>query len=330
MKETMDYKNINAIIAKVLSHEATLDEIIIFGKWVNESPNHKRDIEVLSEFWDVASDAETLPTEISFDRNKDMIFGRKNDDNHKDKIGYRSRKTLVFLSIAASVLIILSLGIYTLINGLNPSQNFVLLTQDNIARYVLPDSSVVVLNKNSRLTYSDRFVANNRKVKLEGEAYFDIRKHNRKRFVVEVGNSEIEVWGTKFNVNACNATESITTTLIEGVVLFRGGGQERLMQPDQQLTYYPKQGFIKNVKVDACLSVEWKDHVSRYTSIPLSELILHIEEHYNVEIVLADKYKDMRVSGALSNNQSLHQTLNVIQSSVGFQWKKAKGKIIIY
>ena len=67
---------------------------------------------------------------------------------------------------------------------------------------VLPDGSNVWLNSATRLRFPKRFLENERKVYLEGEAFFDIKHDNKRNFKVSAGNQQISVLGTAFNINA--------------------------------------------------------------------------------------------------------------------------------
>lgn len=86
---------------------------------------------------------------------------------------------------------------------------------------LLPDSTVVHLNSESSLRYPTFFAGDVRQVELNGEAYFDVTQHPRKRFIVSTPHhSQVEVYGTSFNVEAYGNETPISTTLIEGSVGF--------------------------------------------------------------------------------------------------------------
>ncbi|NQY11365.1 MAG: FecR domain-containing protein [Flavobacteriales bacterium] len=82
----------------------------------------------------------------------------------------------------------------------------------------LADGTSISLNKNSTLSYPESFDDNVRLVKLKGEGYFEVESDPNKPFIIEVGNTRVQVMGTKFNVNGYN-TDSIVVTVTEGSVL---------------------------------------------------------------------------------------------------------------
>ena len=85
-------------------------------------------------------------------------------------------------------------------------------------RNTLEDSTEVWLNADSRLTYPETFDGSQRRVTLEGEAYFKVAKDATKPFVVVSGSQEVRVYGTEFNVCAYSDEKDIRTTLVEGSI----------------------------------------------------------------------------------------------------------------
>lgn len=79
----------------------------------------------------------------------------------------------------------------------------------------------VYLNADTKLTYPEQFVGKERKVSVEGEAYFEVKKDAKKPFIVDVASMQIKVLGTSFNVNAYPTESKVLTTLDEGSVKIR-------------------------------------------------------------------------------------------------------------
>ncbi len=326
--EKTSFKDIDSIIAKVLAKEASVNEIIIFSEWINESEENRREADILSEYWEGQAESDNLYAEISFNKNKSRFFDE--DSSRPSESNPKKHMRNLLLSIAASLLLIVLAGAYWFMNNASPTENYILLAQNGIETFTLPDSSKVVLNKNSRLIYTNKFLTDNRTVMLEGEGYFEVTKKADKKFTVQVCNSQIEVLGTKFNVNARHADEYIVTTLVEGSVLFKNGKQQQLMKPNQQLTCYTRSGLIENVRTDAHLNTEWKDNIFRYNSIRMQELMKQLGDHYGTEIVIDERYRNIKVSGAFQREQSLEKILTIMQNSINFKWKMSDNKIVIY
>jgi transmembrane sensor len=82
----------------------------------------------------------------------------------------------------------------------------------------LPDSSVVVLNSGSTLSYPNKFETESRTVKLTGEAFFEVKKNSKRPFYVKTKDVTIRVLGTKFNVKSYPDENTSETTLVSGSV----------------------------------------------------------------------------------------------------------------
>ena len=130
-----------------------------------------------------------------------------------------------------------------------------------VCTVLLPDSSTVYLNSQAKLKYPTHF-AKERRVYLDGEAYFVVRKQNGKRFIVHtVSEAEVEVLGTEFNVKTNR--QGASTTLVSGAVKFisrTADKKERavLIQPGQKISYDAKTGKSKVEEVDIEREIGWK------------------------------------------------------------------------
>lgn len=97
----------------------------------------------------------------------------------------------------------------------------------------LSDGTHVWLNAGSRIEYPVVFDRNVRRVKVSGEAMFEVTHDADRPFIVETFASNIEVLGTKFNVEADESRALFSTTLLEGRVKVTSGEQHVILQPER-------------------------------------------------------------------------------------------------
>src|SRR6185503_833259 len=123
---------------------------------------------------------------------------------------------------------------------------------------ILPDQSKVWLNALSSITYPTRFTGGERRVKISGEAYFEVAHNKAMPFRVESLGQTVEVLGTHFNVMAYADERLIKTTLLEGSVKISDHGKMELLKPGQQA-----QVSAANIKVTDDVDLEdvvaWKN-----------------------------------------------------------------------
>ena len=101
----------------------------------------------------------------------------------------------------------------------------------------LPDGTNVVLNSASQLSYLNNFGEKVRRVQLNGEAYFKVAPDEKHAFIVQVGDLEVKVLGTTFNVSAYEDAKDITVVLLEGKVGIYTQETSRMMKPGDKIEY---------------------------------------------------------------------------------------------
>ncbi|MFV0588053.1 FecR family protein [Bacteroides reticulotermitis] len=192
-------------------------------------------------------------------------------------------------------------------------------------RLVLSDKTHIHVNAESHLTYPVTFNQAKREVYLQGEAYFDVEKDDRKPFIVHTELGNIEVLGTRFNVTAYG-DDCVLVTLEEGSVKIVRGGKEYILSPGEQAIIERREIAVKPVQVKNHTS--WASGIYEYTDTPLETIVQQLSRWYDVDIVFAKPYlRKRRFAGVIFRDQPLQQAVNILSkvSDVRFV---SKGKII--
>jgi len=155
--------------------------------------------------------------------------------------------------------------------------------------FFLPDSSSGWLNSGSKLKYPARF-SRNRKVELEGEAWFNVKHLDESEFVVGVTDMDIKVLGTKFNVSAYADDSFTDVTLNEGKVEITGKAASfnASLLPNEKISFNRTERTLKQSKVDANRYSAWKEGYLIIEDEPLGQIVGRMERWYNVEITIED------------------------------------------
>lgn len=178
----------------------------------------------------------------------------------------------------------------------------------------LGDGTSVWLNSESKITYPSRFSGGERKVTVEGEAYFDVAKDEAQPFIVDVRGTEIRVTGTEFNVSAYGS--QIETTLISGGVRITAGGNEAALTPGMQAVYEEGGSDISVNEVDTSLYTAWKDGLFRFRNLELSEIVTRLARWYDVEFSFADpEIGNIPFTGAFKKSDPITSILDVIKNT---------------
>ena len=313
---------INHIIARVLSGESSSDDILSLSEWLNENEKNRDEFRRLKNYWDA---------DVAF---KHSVAPALSADKLQQKINVQRRQTArrqlwrnaIPLIAAACLLFIFSTALFLYNTNDRTSEHYTLLTDEHTSNFTLEDGTVITLNKNSRLSYSDKYGKDNRNVKLE--AYFEVAKDSNKPFQVEMNGASITVLGTHFNVKADAESDDITATLVEGSIRFEGAKQNIVMTPNQQLTFSRSTNKVDVKEIDTETFTAWKDGLLKYKSIPFIELIENLKDIYQVEIRIDDEIladPSITVSGTFDQKQSIEQILKVISCSLPVQWTNNDG-----
>lgn len=322
-------QDIDYIVAKVLSQEATDSEILIFERWLKEDENNYKSFLKMKAYWNSYSNSKYIK-ETSIIPNYSLLAQKIVREKAKRLRKKRAYITTAISSIAACIFIVL---IYTLgDSNQNTATTFCeFSTTAHIDTIILPDQSKVILNKNSNLLYSDSFNKKDRTIILKGEALFDVTKNEELPFIVKTeAESEIVVLGTMFNVNSYTEQDCIDVTLFRGSIRFQTQQDQVTLSPNQELTFNKNNSLFEIKESNSDLTLLWLQGVYKYKSISLNELMEVLSKVYDTEIsITSSKLSNTNISGAFYNDQSLDEILKIISRSLPIKWTKHKNSIII-
>lgn len=170
----------------------------------------------------------------------------------------------------------------------------------------LSDGTRVWLNAASSIRFPVEFLADERRVEITGEVYFDVAHNDHQSFIVHAGSSVIEDLGTAFNVTAYEDEGSVKTTLVEGIVKVR----EHILSPGEQAIEDENDHIqiLKNVDLDNVVS--WKDGFFSFENANLAEIMRVLSRWYNLEVDYENEAGlEKRYSGKIDRNLTLLQVL---------------------
>lgn len=199
----------------------------------------------------------------------------------------------------------------------------------------LPDGSMVWLNAASSITYSaNLLVHGERKLKLQGEGYFEISKDKAHPFIVESKGQSIKVLGTHFNVSAYGDDHAITTTLLEGSVLIGRRNSSLsltdtvILKPNQQAVNTQTNINVKNV--DASIYTDWKDGVFTFKNESLISVLKKISRWYNVDVEYNIEHSSTTYSGTISRYTDIKNALKLLEDNSDLRFKLIGRKLIVF
>lgn len=193
----------------------------------------------------------------------------------------------------------------------------------------LADGSKVWLNSESELRFPETFTDSERRIYLDGEAFFEVEKDGRP-FIVTTRQGDIRVYGTRFCATGYEQ-QPFSTVLVEGSIGFRpSGGEEVCLMPSQRLEYDAGTGAVKVETVDTSLYTAWVEHYFLFRGQTLEEIMTTLSRWYNFHVVFADNsLRGIRLSGRLYRDDDVRILLNSYAKTAGIRFNIKDNNIII-
>ena len=187
----------------------------------------------------------------------------------------------------------------------------------------LPDGNTVLLRPCSRLYYPDRFTGRERKVMLTGEAFLDVAKDSRRKFVVSAGDMDVTVHGTRFSVSSFLDKEEDEVALLEGSVEVTMQGQQGsvTLAPGELLKYDKQSGGVERRRFAANYYEEvLKAGGLQFNNEKLGDIAAVLTRHFGVRIIIEDpSLSAERYFASFINDEGVDAILSALNTGNHFQ-----------
>jgi ferric-dicitrate binding protein FerR (iron transport regulator) len=195
----------------------------------------------------------------------------------------------------------------------------------------LQDGTAVWLNAQTTLTYPTLFTGKERRVSVDGEAYFEIAKDTQKPFIVSAQGVEMQALGTQFNVYCDTENQSVLTSLIEGglKVYFPDAKADSVtLQANQQVLVQDHKMAVESIPyLDYFL---WKKGIYSFHDKPLGEVLKKLELYYDVKIIVKDpSIEESTYTGKIRHRDGIDDIIRVISKIHHFKVQKEEETNII-
>lgn len=195
-------------------------------------------------------------------------------------------------------------------------------------KLTLSDGTEVWLNANSRLAYPTVFNGRERKVELQGEAYFKVAHDARHPFIVDAGGMLTRVLGTEFNVDASDAKRP-HVTLVQGSVKVSKANINKVIVPGEDAAV-DAGGGIKVSRVDLNDVACWKDGIEIFDNASLRDIVIHMGSWYNVNVICHDDaLLDMHLRYMYDRRQGIEEAVKMLNTITNDKIKLQNNSILI-
>ena len=354
-------EQLDDLITRSFGNELNSDDQQFLEQWLRASEENRQYYEALKNTWQLMKDAKS-PNEINTDREW-TYFQQVLEQDARGERDYTGdipgkpgmvRKLLVATAVAASILLIVIAGYNWLGNKKNKVASVVAKVETNnratvvtrhevntsgiVKRLILQDSSEIVLDPLSEVSWNEPFTNNRRDIMLKGRARFHVAKDKTKPFTVFSGQIATTALGTQFTVTAFEKEDFITVQLFEGKVVVKAADsiQPKLksdfyLLPGEELLYSNKQytARVRRFVNDNTAARRNEDDRTEdqpllpvdngswymFNNQPLAQVFKQLEEMYGVHISYSKTdIEKMYFIGKFSKNDSVSNILEQIAS----------------
>ncbi|HAR37371.1 MAG TPA: hypothetical protein DCS09_01605 [Porphyromonadaceae bacterium] len=307
-------------IAAYLSGKARIQEKAEIEKWLNASDEHRHIYQSLEKEWKFLNE-ESVP--LLPDKEQVWNKIRNRVELPVTAILYSKQTLIKYISLTASVALLLGLLLSFLLTGeRSQSAQFTAHTpMGEKAMLTLPDSSRVWLNSGSTLSYSTK--SRQRIVHLQGEAFFEVTKNRRKKFVVQTGDVRVQVHGTSFNVTAYDTDPEIAVSLESGSVSLinsKDGNVLAQLSPNQMGLISRSQLSCRVVADDPGITKLWTNNILKIYNNDIYEVVKKLERWYGVDVTLENGNPDSRYTFVVKT-ESMKELLDLLNKMTPIVYK---------
>ena len=148
-----------------------------------------------------------------------------------------------------------------------------------------------------------------------------MKRNEKKPFIVQTSKGDIEVLGTKFNVEAYTSSPKLVTSLMEGSVKFSAGARSIVLKPLQKVLL--TDGIMLLSNITSLDDYTWRDGLISFTNASFEELMEKFEKYYGYKIIIENqKVKNLRRSGKFRLSDGINYALDVLKKDMNFSYTR--------
>lgn len=190
----------------------------------------------------------------------------------------------------------------------------------------LADGTKVWLNAESRLEFPDRFNGDTREVRLQGEAYFEVKKDAKRPFIVHSDYLTTRVLGTSFNVRVYSQRDA-AVTLVSGRVKVNAAEASKTLSPGQQASLAASGLSVKTV--DTYPITQWKDGFFYFDNETLFKIMQELSKWYGVNVSFDDTSKmNVRLHFVAERSKNLREAVANL-NALGVAHVEVDGNMVV-
>lgn len=311
------------ILYKFFNGQATEEEEFALKAWVEESIENEQ----------IFLEQRRLYDSLTLLKDENDLKQLLSQD-----ITTRKRKVFLFREVLkiASVAVIAFLVTYFLLDKPRENKYTAMQTISVPAgqriNITLPDGTNVWLNANTTIEYPVLFNDEERFVKLDGQAYFDVKHDAEIPFIVETDKGKVRVLGTKFDVLSYSGSDNFETALMDGIVeVFLDSDPTQIIVLSPDTKAYLANGHLYKVPLTDYNPYRWKEGLICFEDCSFADIMKEFEKSYDVKIVIQNtSVSKYSYTGKFRITDGIDHALRVLQKDLRFVYSRDSENNTLY
>lgn len=327
LKNNYDFINNDDLLAKYLAGETSMEENNEIEIWLKADPANTKYFEGIMQIWNNVNSLknnEFFDTKTAWKKNQSRI---NSNQPILKTINSSTKRPFLVWKIAASILVFIGIS-YSIFTIYINQREITITTFEGKRKIELPDGSSVFLNKNTIIIYKVN-MSESRKVKISGEAFFDVVADKQHPFLIEANGLEVKVLGTKFNVNAYSDSEFSDIIVESGKVEVRNALDTILLLPGEKAEVEKRKGKLKKLINDDINYLAYQTNIYVFKNARLGKAIDDLEQNFGKKINLSDTILQNCTITATFKNNSLKEIMAVLKETLNLKVEEKDGEFSI-
>ncbi|MEG0519095.1 MAG: DUF4974 domain-containing protein [Bacteroidales bacterium] len=318
------------LLIKYFKGEAGESEIDSIIAWVNNSQQNKDYFAHSKAIWDLSG--------------KEPIIRNNAAPAKRTKTIFR----ILYFSSAAAIIILLSLNLFlehtanisapaTVVKNIADNIVTIYTTKGVKGKVILPDSTTVWMNSDSKISYPVHFEPNKRDVNMSGEIYFEVKKDSTRPMYVNTNkNLKVEVKGTSFVIKSYNNDNESKTTLFNGSIVLHY--KDTKGKTEKTIRIKPQESIVCNDRntipiltrpKDINKEIAWRDGQLLFENTPMKEAIKILERWYGVSFIIHNHTIYNYKLTSTFHSESITQVLDLMKYCMPLKFEVKNNVVIL-
>ncbi len=300
-----DHNTYQELIIRALAGEISAADRLRLESWLARSDENRRIFEQYKAVWSLSPDLQgyQADTPAAFSNVLRQIEAEEQEPSKTRKLldpiqGTRAITRLWISGMAATLLILLATSLFFFLR--DPGPSYLQATAENETKLILlEDESQVHLKAGAGLSYPSPFGSRERRLKLTGNAYFEVASNQSRPFVVQLNDTEIRVLATAFYVEQDLSDYPLAVSVTSGKVSIRSLAdkfEETTLEGGQRMRLSGEKNEIITSEIEDMNFLAWKTGTMSFEDAPLRDVFNALGQNYSISVEAPDEVLELRLT----------------------------------